>query len=62
MHLLIEAVRVAHGWSLVVPGVAVVAVERLRGAEQLVRELVAQHHGEDPSGVTVELRPRRLSE
>jgi hypothetical protein len=46
----------------VIPGVAVVAVERLRGAEQLARELAAGHHGEDPGRVTVELRPRRLSQ
>jgi hypothetical protein len=61
MHLLVEAARVAHGWSLVIPGVAVIVVERLRGAEQLVREVAAGHHAEDPDGVTVELRPRRLS-
>jgi hypothetical protein len=61
MHLLVEAVRAAHGWSLVIPGMAVVAVERLRGVEPLVRELAARHHAVDPLDVTVDVRPRRLS-
>lgn len=61
MHLLVDAARVAHGWSLAIPGVTVIVVERLRGAESLVRDLVARHHAEDPQNVTVELRPQRLS-
>jgi hypothetical protein len=40
---------------------AVVAVERLRGVEPLVRELAARHHAVDPLDVTVDVRPRRLS-
>ena len=59
--MLVETARLSHGWLILIPGIATLGVQRLRGAEPLVQELVAMHHATDPAQVSVELRPRRLS-